>query len=141
MVAALLWGGMQDAVDADWRRTLHAIQDVLGAKWTLHVLHALDREPAGFNELKRRLDGVTAKVLSERLHELRCLGFVTREVHATVPPSTTYRLTDAGEQLAGTLGELESMVDVVECVDGDCAMPVEGSEHCTDGGATCACDC
>ena len=132
---------MQEAVDADWRRTLHAIQDVLGSKWTLHVLHALDREAVGFNELQRRLDGVTAKVLSERLQELRCLGFVTREVHASVPPSTTYQLTDAGERLAGTLADVESMVDVVACADGDCAMPIGGSENCRDQRDAATCDC
>lgn len=132
---------MQEPVDADWRRTLHAMQDVLGAKWALHVLRALSMESMGFNELQRRLGGVTAKVLSERLRELRCLGFVEREVHATVPPTTTYRLTASGGELAAILADAESMVDVVECRDGDCAIPTgEPSRDCdTTGCATPEC--
>lgn len=124
----------QSPSTTDWQRTWHAVRDVLGSKWAFHVLRALADRERGFNELKRELDGVTAKTLSERLRELRCLGFVAREVHATSPPTTTYRLTDHGTELAETLAELESLVEVVECRDEDCAVPVETTPECT-------CDC
>lgn len=132
---------MTDSEAGDWRRTWHALRDVLGAKWTFHVVRGLAAQPAGFNELQRRLDGVTAKVLSERLRELRCLGFVSRDVHATIPPTTTYRLTTAGTELAETLESLESMVDVVECVEQDCPVPVDSVACETVDDATVCCDC
>ncbi|USZ67304.1 helix-turn-helix transcriptional regulator [Halorussus salilacus] len=116
--------------DDDWRRTWHAIRDVLGSKWAFHVVRALAREERGFNDLKRELDGVTAKTLSGRLRELRCLGFVEKEVHATSPPTTTYRLTDHGEDLAAILADVESLVEVVECGDGDCPVPASVGAAC-----------
>lgn len=130
-------GGRTDeksGVGDDWQRTWHAVRDVLGSKWAFHVLRALAEDERGFNELKRELDGVTAKTLSERLTELRCLGFVAREVHATSPPTTTYRLTDHGEELAGIMADVESLVEVVECQDVDCAVPAKTTPECV-------CDC
>ncbi|WP_132057942.1 winged helix-turn-helix transcriptional regulator [Halorussus amylolyticus] len=123
-----------DASGDDWRRTWHAVRDVLGSKWAFHVVRALAVEERGFNDLKRDLAGVTAKTLSERLRELRCLGFVEKEVHATSPPTTTYRLTDYGESLAAIMGDVESLVDVVECRDRDCPVPATTTPEC-------ACDC
>lgn len=124
----------------DWRRTWHAVRDVLGSKWAFHVVRALADRARGFNDLERELGGVTAKTLSERLDELRCLGFVEKEVHATSPPTTTYRLTDHGEDLAAVMADVESLVAVVECPDRDCPVPataVAGSARDSD----CACDC
>ena len=123
-----------ERVDDDWQRTWHAVRDVLGSKWAFHVVRALAESERGFNDLERELDGVTAKTLSERLRELRCLGFVEKEVHATSPPTTTYRLTDHGEELAAVLADVESLVEVVECPEGDCPV----SDATAPG---CACEC
>lgn len=126
-------------MDADDQRTWHGIREVLGSKWAMHVVAALDGEEHGFNELRRELGGVTAKVLSARLRELRCLGFVEREVHATTPPTTTYRLTDHGTRLAVILDDVADLVDVMDCPDPDCPV-----DHCidVDGGVeAAACDC
>lgn len=119
-----------DTASDDWRRTWHAVRDVLGSKWAVHVVRALAESDSGFNDLKRELGGVTAKTLSERLRELRCLGFVSKEVHATSPPTTTYRLTDHGEVLAGVMGDVESLVSVVECPDGDCPVSPASPPEC-----------
>jgi DNA-binding HxlR family transcriptional regulator len=118
----------------DWQRTWHAVRDLLGSKWAFHVVRALADAELGFNDLKRELGGVTAKTLSERLDELGCLGFVEKEVHATSPPTTTYRLTDHGRDLAAVMADVESLVEVVACRDGDCAVPVGVAPEC-------ACDC
>jgi len=129
--------GLRDGDDPagdDWRRTWHAVRDVLGSKWAFHVVRALAVDERGFNDLKRELDGVTAKTLSERLRELRCLGFVEKEIHPTSPPTTTYRLTDHGESLAGVLADVESLVEVVECPDRDCPVAPTATPDC-------ACDC
>ena len=126
-------GPTGDAED-DWRRTWHAVRDVLGSKWAFHVVRALAESERGFNDLKRELDGVTAKTLSERLRELRCLGFVEKEVHATSPPTTTYRLTDPGAELADVMADVESLVEVVECPDGDCPVSQAAPPECARAG-------
>lgn len=109
----------------DWQRVWHTLHGTLGNKWTFHVLRLLSDRDAGFNEMKRELDGITAKTLSQRLRELRCRGFVERHVEATTPPSTRYTLTDAGQEFVATLRELETMVGVVDCGgcgDDECAV-------------------
>ena len=110
------------ADEAAWQDTWHGVHDVLGAKWTLHVLRALSTGEYGFNELKRELDGITATMLSRRVQELACHGFVERTVAETRPPTTTYRLTDHGAAVASHLRELEGLVDVTDCDEtADCA--------------------
>ncbi|WP_255151858.1 winged helix-turn-helix transcriptional regulator [Halorarius halobius] len=89
----------------------HGIHDLLGRKWTSHVLLALAEESRGFNAIEQAFPGLTPKVLSTRLDELRCRGFVEREVHATTPPETTYRLTAAGRAFADRLRALEGTVE------------------------------
>lgn len=111
-----------DDADPDWHDRWTALFDVLGNKWAAHVLRALAEEPRGFNELRREV-GTTAKVLSARLEELRCRGFVEREVHDTRPPTTTYRLTDGGERVTAGLRAVEREVDVTDCCGTGCATP------------------
>ena len=130
----------------DWRRTWHAVRSVLGSKWAFHVVRALSERAQGFNELRRSLGGVSAKTLSERLRELRCLGFGEKEVHATSPPTTTYRLTDHGESLATVIYDVESLVEVVKCPDGDCPVPADAAPECVcpntvESASESVCDC
>jgi DNA-binding HxlR family transcriptional regulator len=99
----------------DWRALWDGLNQALGRKWGVHVLRLLAAESKGFNELRRALDGPTAKTLSARLTELECVGLVDRHVEATSPPSTRYELTPAGERFVGVLSELEHEVEVVEC--------------------------
>lgn len=107
----------------DWRELWHGLNKALGRKWGVHVLRLLAEAPLGFNELRRRLDGPTAKTLSERLTELRCVGLIERHVEATSPPSTRYELTSAGQRFVHVLGELEREVELVECgCDDECEM-------------------
>ena len=98
--------------DTDWKTTWHGLQDVLGPKWTFHILRLLSTEPRGFTEIRNELDGLTAPMLSKRLKELRCHGFVERTVEATTPPTTSYALTRDGKQIAMQLRELESLVEL-----------------------------
>lgn len=93
----------------------HGLHDLLGRKWTLHVLLVLREEPRGFNDIRRALPGLTAKVLSTRLDDLRARGFVERELHPTTPPRTTYRLTPAGERFAERLDPLTEDVEACPC--------------------------
>lgn len=111
--------------DGDWQAVWHHLHETLGGKWSFHVLRLLADRDAGFNEVKRELDGVTSKTLAERLRELRCRGFVARDVLATTPPSTRYSLTDRGERFVSVLCELESLVELVDCDgcdDSDCEL-------------------
>ncbi|MGA8117340.1 MAG: helix-turn-helix domain-containing protein [Actinocatenispora sp.] len=72
------------------------VLEVLANKWTLYVLAALREGPCRFNELRRILDGVTQKMLTQTLRALERDGLVRREVFATVPLRVEYSLTELG---------------------------------------------
>lgn len=79
-----------------------SIVELLANKWTLYVLGALNRAPRAvrFNELRRLLDGVSQKVLTQTLRRLERDGLVQRAVYPTVPPRVEYSLTHLGRSAA-----------------------------------------
>jgi DNA-binding HxlR family transcriptional regulator len=68
-------------------------------KWSLLALSALAESPRRFGELRRRVDGVSEKMLAQSLQALERDGWVHREVRSTIPPHVEYRLTGAGADL------------------------------------------
>lgn len=81
-----------------------AVLELIASKWTMLVLVALeDGRPMRFGELRRRLDGVTPKVLTQTLRALEREGLLTRSVYPTVPPRVEYRLTGLGREAGGLL--------------------------------------
>lgn len=74
---------------------------IIGKKWYLIILHELTRTPMGFNELKRAVRGISAKVLSENLSELESHGLLRRTVYSESPIRVEYALTDKGRELDG----------------------------------------
>lgn len=88
-------------------KIIHSAWNDLTKVWTLPVIHALGlQEPARFNELKRRIDGISATSLAERLNEMEKLGVVARKVYPESPPRVEYALTPKGQELKAILGEL-----------------------------------
>ncbi|SHG76796.1 winged helix-turn-helix transcriptional regulator [Streptoalloteichus hindustanus] len=73
-----------------------AAMDVIGGKWKVLILWALDQRPFRFGELRRAIPGVTEKVLAAQLRELEDDGIVRREVYDEVPPRVEYSLTETG---------------------------------------------
>ncbi|MEV4108662.1 helix-turn-helix domain-containing protein [Nonomuraea sp. NPDC049695] len=72
--------------------------EVLANKWTLYVLAALRRQdgPMRFNDLRRLLEGITQKMLTQTLRALERDGLVSRTVYPTIPPRVEYALTELG---------------------------------------------
>lgn len=69
---------------------------IVGAKWTLLILHNLMNGPKRFGELQRIIRAASPKMLTARLRELEQLGLVTRTVYAEIPPRVEYSLTETG---------------------------------------------
>jgi DNA-binding HxlR family transcriptional regulator len=72
------------------------ILEHIANKWTVLILSVLCTQPARFNDLKRRLDGITHKALSEALKRLERNGLVSRQVLPTQPIGVEYTITDLG---------------------------------------------
>ena len=73
--------------------------DQLADKWTVLVICVLDEAPTRFNELRRRVDGVSQKVLTATLRTLERNGMIQRIVATTGPLAVTYGLTLLGSSL------------------------------------------
>jgi DNA-binding HxlR family transcriptional regulator len=81
-------------------KAIHAAWNELTKAWSLPVIHTLGiREPARFNELKRRIDGISSTSLADRLTELERLQIIQRKVLPAAPPRVEYSLTDKGKDL------------------------------------------
>lgn len=85
--------------------------EVVGSKWGILTLVALFEESYRFNALRRRIDGVSEKMLSQTLHALERDGLVTRDVQTTIPPRVEYSLTPLGRRVAKTLHGLIELVE------------------------------
>lgn len=82
------------------------VLDQLADKWTFLVLGALSSGPVRFNALKRRLDGVSQKMLGHTLKQLERNGLVDRRAFATVPVTVEYSLTPLGHALTEPVNTL-----------------------------------
>ncbi|MBL7259770.1 winged helix-turn-helix transcriptional regulator [Paractinoplanes lichenicola] len=79
---------------------------VIDGKWKTALLWLLESGPIRPGELRRRVPGLTEKVLTQALREMEADGLVDREVHPVKPLKTEYRLTPFGQELADALGPL-----------------------------------
>lgn len=73
-----------------------SVLDVVGNKWTILIIPALLNGPKRFGELRRLLEGITQKSLTQTLRSLERDGLVSRTQHPTMPPHVEYALTDLG---------------------------------------------
>ncbi len=80
--------------------------EVVGGKWKAAILWELAAGPVRFGELRRRVKGITEKMLIQQLRELERDQVVTRTVFQEVPPRVEYALTDWGADLNVALGPL-----------------------------------
>ncbi|MDX3568908.1 helix-turn-helix domain-containing protein [Streptomyces sp. ID05-47C] len=80
-------------------------------RWGALTLGALHEGSLRFNELRRRVDGVSEKMLSQTLHALERDGLVHREAQSTNPPRVDYELTPLGHEVAERLLGLIHLVE------------------------------
>ena len=96
-----------DRETLDECKIVHSAWNELTRTWTLPTIHALGlQEPARFNELKKRIDGISATSLAERLSQMEKFGIVQRKVLPVTPPRVEYSLTVKGHELHRILGTL-----------------------------------
>lgn len=77
--------------------------DRIADKWTVLILGLLESGPMRFNQLRREIEGISQKMLSQTLKSLERDGLVSRRAFATVPVTVEYSITPLGTTLAETL--------------------------------------
>ena len=80
---------------------------LIGSKWKLLILRNLLIRPWRFNELKKNLEGISQKVLTDSLRALEEDGIVIRTVYPEVPPRVEYSLSELGESMRPILKAME----------------------------------
>ena len=80
---------------------------LIGSKWKLLILRNLLVRPWRFNELRKSLDGVSQKVLTDGLRSMEEDGIITRTVFPEVPPHVEYALSDLGESMRPIIKAME----------------------------------
>ena len=80
---------------------------MIGSKWKLLIMRNLLQRPWRFNELKKNLEGISQKVLTDSLRSMEADGIITRTVYPEVPPRVEYALSDLGESMRPIMDAME----------------------------------
>ncbi|MBT2484141.1 MULTISPECIES: helix-turn-helix domain-containing protein [unclassified Microbacterium] len=120
--------------DCEVRQILDRIAD----KWSLLVIALLDDRTMRFTELKRRIDGVSQRMLTVTLRQLERDGMVQRTVHPVVPPRVDYALTELGRSLHATVQSLVVWTESNQDAIAAARSTYDGGPDARDSGVTSA---
>lgn len=80
---------------------------MIGSKWKLLIMRNLLARPWRFNELKKDLEGISQKVLTDSLRSMENDGIIIRTVYPEVPPRVEYALSELGESMRPIINSME----------------------------------
>ena len=85
------------------------LEDVLGCRWTIRVLRAVSKGVRRPGALERHIEGISTKVLGDRLKQFTKAGIFEREVFPEIPPRVEYKLSEFGKKFLRLLKVAESL--------------------------------
>jgi DNA-binding HxlR family transcriptional regulator len=85
------------------------LEDVIGCRWTISVLRAVSKGVCRPGALERHIEGISAKVLSDRLKHFTRAGIFERVVFPEIPPRVEYRLSNFGKKFLSLLKAAEKL--------------------------------
>lgn len=88
--------------------SVEAAISLIDGKWKCVILFQLSRGTLRFNEIRRRVPGVTQRMLTNQLRELEADGLIVRQVYAEVPPKVEYSLSPLGRSMEPVLLALKT---------------------------------
>ena len=91
------------------RRVDMLLEDVIGCRWTISVLRAVARGVNRPGTLERHIEGISTKVLTDRLRRFTRAGIFERVQFPEIPPRVEYRLTTFGKKFLKLLREVENL--------------------------------
>lgn len=101
--------------------------EVLGKRWTGLILRCLMTGPRRFTEMANYVDGLSDRLLSQRLQELEEAGIVERRVYSQRPVLVEYTLTEKGEALRDVVQAIQHWADRWEAAEAGPPAPHEGA--------------
>ncbi len=95
-------------------RAVHAmVEDIVGCKWSLSVLKVVREGVHRPGAMQRAVEGLSTKVLNERLRKLQRFGILEKTAYPEVPPRVEYRLTEFGRRFASILDGIDRLQDTL----------------------------
>ncbi len=91
------------------RKNYQCLEQVVGCKWSVSVLMAIEDGIDRPGALERAIEGISTKILSERLRKLREYGLLHKEKFNEIPPRTVYSLTPKGMRLVRIIEQLHEL--------------------------------
>jgi DNA-binding HxlR family transcriptional regulator len=85
--------------------------DCIADKWTVLIIGCLAAGTHRFGQLRREIEGISPKVLTQKLRELERDGIIARKVYASVPPKVEYSITPLGKTLIGLLDAVRTWAE------------------------------
>ena len=107
------------------------VLDTVADRWTTLIIDLLGEGPQRFGALRRRVGGISQKMLTQTLRTLERDGLVSRRVYPTTPPSVEYALTPLGQTLTEPLGALRawSVANVDQILAARAAFDRRADQH------------
>ncbi|MBX7062344.1 MAG: helix-turn-helix transcriptional regulator [Pyrinomonadaceae bacterium] len=102
----MMFAAKKVAQEADVKRM---VENIIRCKWSLSVIDLVKRGVNRPGAMEKSVDGLTTKVLNERLRKLVRFGILDREEFSEVPPRVEYRLTPFGEKFAVLLDSIDGL--------------------------------
>lgn len=93
------------------RRAYECLEQVVGCKWSVSVLMAVEAGTDRPGALERAITGISTKILAERLRKLTDYGLLDKKKFNETPPRTVYSLTSKGRRLVRILEQLQELDD------------------------------
>jgi DNA-binding HxlR family transcriptional regulator len=90
------------------------VESIIGCKWSLSVLQMVHQGIERPGAMERAIDGLTTKVLNERLRKLVNYGILQRYAYPEIPPRVEYKLTAFGEKFVHILNEIDKLNQEIE---------------------------
>lgn len=90
------------------------VEDVVGCKWSMTVLGLVAQGVQRPGAMERAVDGLSAKVLNERLRKLTRFGILEKMSYPEVPPRVEYRLTPFGREFSRLIAEVRRLQNVLD---------------------------
>src|SRR6266404_1322648 len=112
------------------QRVAMLLEEVIGCRWTVSVLGAVANGVKRPGALERRIEGISTKVLSDRLRQFTRAGIFERVQFTEIPPRVEYQLTEFGKKFMRLLREVEKLQAELNGEKGKVSMrhPVEKHE-------------
>jgi len=104
-------GNRRSGLNSNPGCSVEATLSLIDGKWKCVILFYLIKNTIRFNELRRRIPGLTPRMLTAQLRELEADGLIVRKIYPQVPPKVEYSLAPLGQSLTPVLAALKDWGD------------------------------